>query len=387
MDKSDLMSKTVKELRTEAERLGVKRLSALKKNELVDAILAASAEQAAPKAADKGDKKVSSKAVKAADAPKTKKCAVKAEADAKAEDSDKKADKVEDKTEDKAKAKSAAAKADDADKKAAAKKKPAKKAVKSVKSGKSADKADEAAELEEELEEEAADEAEEEAEEAEEEAEEAEELEAVEPPPVEPDSVYIDRGAILPEYVPGTCLYALVRDPGTLFVYWNATFESDHGWLLTAYDAAGNELQSFRTPARRNGRGYFRIPTARVARVTLSIVNAGGSSDVKLESRIRIAEQLGIAQPRPAYDERWVDFGSREVVYEAPAPGRAPAFGEVYQSMTGDGMTGGGFDRSVEVQANQGALIPGTSRFGVLGAPGSSDTLVGSSDSIVRRRS
>lgn len=379
MDKSDLMSKTVKELRTEAERLGVKRLSALKKNELVDAILAASAEQAAPKAADKGDKKVSSKTVKAADAPKTKKCAVKAEADAKAEDSDKKTDKVEDKTEDKAKAKSAAAKADDADKKAVAKKKPGKKAVKSVKSGKTADKADEAAELEEELEEAADEEAEE--------VEETEEAEAVEPPPVEPDSVYIDRGAILPEYVPGTCLYALVRDPGTLFVYWNATFESDHGWLLTAYDAAGNELQSFRTPARRNGRGYFRIPTARVARVTLSIVNAGGSSDVKLESRIRIAEQLGIAQPRPAYDERWVDFGSREVVYEAPAPGRAPAFGEVYQSMTGDGMTGGGFDRSVEAQANQGALIPGTSRFGVLGAPGSSDTLVGSSDSIVRRRS
>lgn len=383
MDKSDLMSKTVKELRTEAERLGVKRLSALKKNELVDAILAALAEQAAPKAADKGDKKVSGRAVKAAEAPKAKKSAAKAEADAKAEDSDKKAAKVEDKIEDKAEGKSAADKAGDADKKAAAKKKPAKKAVKSVKSGKSADKADEAAELEEELEEEAADEAEEEAEET----EEAEELEAVEPPPVEPDSVYIDRGAILPEYVPGTCLYALVRDPGTLFVYWNATFESDHGWLLTAYDAAGNELQSFRTPARRNGRGYFRIPTARVARVTLSIVNAGGSSDVKLESRIRIAEQLGIAQPRPAYDERWVDFGSREVVYEAPAPGRAPAFGEVYQSMTGDGMTGGGFDRSVEVQANQGALIPGTSRFGVLGAPGSSDTLVGSSDSIVRRRS
>ncbi|MBO5754295.1 MAG: Rho termination factor N-terminal domain-containing protein [Proteobacteria bacterium] len=380
MDKSDLMSKTVKELRTEAERLGVKRLSALKKNELVDAILAALAEQAAPKAADKGDKKVSGKAVKAAEAPKAKKSAAKAEADAKAEDSDKKAAKVEDKVEDKAEGKSAADKAGDADKKAAAKKKPAKKAVKSVKSGKSADKADEAAELEEELEEEAADE-------ETEEVEETEEAEAVEPPPVEPDSVYIDRGAILPEYVPGTCLYALVRDPGTLFVYWNATFESDHGWLLTAYDAAGNELQSFRTPARRNGRGYFRIPTARVARVTLSIVNAGGSSDVKLESRIRIAEQLGIAQPRPAYDERWVDFGSREVVYEAPAPGRAPAFGEVYQSMTGDGMTGGGFDRSVEVQANQGALIPGTSRFGVLGAPGSSDTLVGSSDSIVRRRS
>lgn len=209
--------------------------------------------------------------------------------------------------------------------------------------------------------------------------------EAVEPVPVEPDSIFIDHGAILPEYVPGTCLYALVRDPGTLFVYWNATFESDNGWLLTAYDHAGNELQSFTTPARRNGRGYFRVPTARVARVTLSIVNAQGGSEVKLESRIRIAQQLGIAQPRPAYDERWVDFQKHEVIYEAPAPGRAPAFAEVYQSVTAPAMTGGGYDRSIETQ-NGAVSVPAgslSSRFGSL--PGSSDTLIGSSDRLIRK--
>lgn len=216
-------------------------------------------------------------------------------------------------------------------------------------------------------------------------------VEIKEPVPVEPDSIFIDHGAILPEYVPGTCLYALVRDPGTLFVYWNATFESKNGWLLTAYDASGRELQSFKTNARRNGRGYFRIPTVRVARVTLAIVNDSGNSEVRLESKIRIAEQLGIAQPPLDFDERWVDVLNHEVVYEAPAPGRAPAFHEVYSGMADQAMTGGGFDRSVE-NANafngpDSACCSGStsSRFGSLNAPGSSDTLIGSSNCLVRK--
>ena len=173
----------------------------------------------------------------------------------------------------------------------------------------------------------------------------------------------------------------------SLFVYWNATFESSNGWLLTAYDAGGNELQSFTTPARRNGRGYFRVPTARVARVTLSVVTEYGAGEVKLESRIRIAQQLGIVQPAPAFDERWVDVQNHEVVYEAPAPGRAPVFHEVYQSMTAPAMTGGGFDRSVENQASNAPASGNSmsSRFGSLNAPGSSDTLVASSASLIRR--
>lgn len=222
-------------------------------------------------------------------------------------------------------------------------------------------------------------------------SEKKEEAVVQEPAPVEPDSIFIDHGAILPEFVPGTCLYALVRDPGTLFVYWNATFESRNGWILTAYDAFGQELQSFRTPARRNGRGYFRIPTVRVARVTLASVNDEGNSEVRLESKIRIAEQLGIVQPPPAFDERWVDVLNHEVVYEAPAPGRAPAFQEVYSGMADQAITGGGFDRSLENthdhrDAGNGRFAGSTSsRFGSLNAPGSSDTLIGSSNCLVRK--
>lgn len=217
-----------------------------------------------------------------------------------------------------------------------------------------------------------------------------------EPAPVEPDSIFIDHGAILPEFVPGTCLYALVRDPGTLFVYWNATIESPEGWILTAFDGSGNVLQSFRTPARRNGRGYFRIPTARVARVTLAPASpVENHVSFKLESRIRIAQQLGIAQPKPAFDERWVDVANHEVIYEAPAQGRAPVFHEVYQSMTGAAMTGGGYDRSIEtVNGTQGTEVSvyysESSRFGTIrtpgsAAPGSSDIFAASSDRLIRK--
>ncbi len=217
-----------------------------------------------------------------------------------------------------------------------------------------------------------------------------------EPVPVEPDSIFIDHGAILPEFVPGTCLYALVRDPGTLFVYWNATIESPDGWILTAYDASGNVLQAFRTPARRNGRGYFRIPTARVSRVTLAPASpVENHASFKLESRIRIAQQLGIAQPKPAFDERWVDVSNHEVIYEAPAQGRAPVFHEVYQSMTGAAMTGGGYDRSIETpNGSQGTEVSvyysESSRFGTIRTPGSafpgsSDIFAGSSDRLIRK--
>ena len=360
MDRSKLREMTVKALRAQAESLGVKRVNALKKDELIEAILKAEAEtkSAEKPAAPKADTKAAV-AAKAADASKAEvtESEVKSDKDSDEKAESKKAEKV-------------------------CGKKAEKKSAKDVKSSKVALDKD-AADAEEAEE----DEIEAEAEDAEE-AEEAEKKEAekvAEPAPVEPDSIFIDRGAILPEYVPGTCLYALVRDPGTLFVYWNATFESDNGWLLTAYDHAGNVLQSFTTPARRNGRGYFRVPTARVARVTLSIVNAQGASEVKLESRIRIAQQLGIAQPRPAYDERWVDFQKHEVVYEAPAPGRAPAFAEIYQSVTAPAMTGGGYDRSVEMQNGAGGVSGGSlsSRFGSL--PGSSDTLIGSSDRLIRK--
>ena len=343
MKRSELTQKTVKELRVDAEKLGVKRISALKKEELIEAIIAAQAdvEDAADKAAaasksvaaddkksaDKSDK--SAKDDKAsADKTDAKSVAKKAKSDA--ADKDDAEDDAEDADDDKA----------DADgKKAAAK---AKKDDKDLKK-------------------------------------------AEEPAPVEPGSVFIDHGAILPQYVPGTCLFALVRDPGTIFVYWNADIESDNGWLLTAYDYNDNILQQFSTPVKRNGRGYFRVPSSSVARVTLAKIQSNGAPEVKLESRVRIAEQLGLTQPRQ-YDERWINVSNGAVVYEAPAPGYAPQAPDYAQRMIAPAITGGGYDRSVESQDHPFGCSM-SSRFGVLGAPGApgSSVLLVSSDRLVRR--
>ena len=206
----------------------------------------------------------------------------------------------------------------------------------------------------------------------------------------EPDSIFIDRGAILPEYIPGTCLYALIRDPGTLFVYWNTTFESPNGWVLTAYDASGNVLQSFTSPMRRSGRGYFRVPTARVSRVTLSLIDESGHSEVRLESRIRIAQQLGIAQLAIDHGERWVDFNHHQVVYEAPAQGRAPGYDAVVAQAQAQApgvvWTGGGYNRALDEQNMPKDAT--SSRFGRLSDTPSSDSHIGgfaSSDKLVRR--
>lgn len=326
MDRTELIAKTVKELRLEAERLGVKRLSALKKTELVEAILAARiADKEAP---GNAGKKVVAKTENVK--PAGKKAEKTSGADVPKKDA---AQTPEDPQNDKTGILPAAE---------------ARKGTTDVPETKKPDQE----------------------------------------PVVEPDSVFIDRGAILPEFVPGTCLFALVRDPGTIFVYWNADFESPDGWILTAYDGAGNVLQSFTTPVRRNGRGYFRVPAARVARVALSNVRGSGQSAFHLESRIKIAEQVGIAQPAPAYDERWVDIQKHSVVYEAPAPGRAPECQEAFARVEQDGVmvTAGGYDRSYDgALMDEKGTVSTSSRFGKLSGTPSSDTLTGSSERIVRR--
>ena len=350
MDRSELMSMTVKLLRIEAEKLGIKRISTLKKDDLITAILDAS-EAAAKEEAKKSAEKKSSKKTTKSDS-----------------------DAVEKETKPAAKAKSSAKKEVNADESVEEETKPAAKskaAAPKKTSKKSVALKDDSEQVESEEDAEA--------------LEKEKKTEKVEEPvPIEPDSVFIDHGAILPEYIPGTCLFALVRDPGTIFVYWNAEFESENGWLLTAYDHNNNILQQFSTPTKRNGRGYFRVPSSLVARVTLAEIHHDGHSDLKLESKVRIAEQMGLTQPR-AYDERWIDIKSREVVFEAPAPGYAPQSPEVAQRMIAPAITGGGYDRFVESLDHPFGCS--SSRFGSVGAPGSSDLFyLGSSDLNLKKR-
>lgn len=338
MDKSQLMALTIRELRECAEILGVKGGAALKQNQLVDAIvqtaddadIAAAVKRVQTAKIVSDNRKIVEKSAKSADATaadEKKLASTPSDVDETTDDDDKD-DKI--------------VASDDS---------VAKKTEKTIKKDKTSDDETETIKT----------------------TDPKDDEKSVKDVPVEPDSIFIDRGAVLPEYVPGTCLYVLVRDPGTLFVYWNAAFESHHGWLLSAYDANGNLMQSFTTPAPRNGRGYFRLPTSRVARVTLSVIHQSGENEVKLESHIRIAEQLHIAQPRP--DERWVDVQKREVIYEAPSKGSAPHYEEALVSHRMN-VAGGGFDRSMEQKGvtqkiADSSSLPTSSRFGALSAPSS----------------
>lgn len=369
MDSTQLSAMTVKDLRECAKRLGIKRISTLKQKELIAAIEATGKSAHAVVAAvvaERESQKDAPKAAKSSDKA-TKDSGKRAKAPTPTDEIKDDADKTTKKTG-----------TNDDGKKAVSPSKKAKRAGASDKKTPALDAKDV------DVEDDVADE--------DDVAENADEDEAqakdVKEEPREPDSIFIDHGAILPEFIPGTCLYALIRDPGTLFVYWNTTFESPNGWVLTAYDASGNVLQSFTSPMRRSGRGYFRVPTARVSRVTLSNITESGHSEVRLESRIRIAQQLGIAQSSPAFGERWVDFNRHQVVYEAPAQGRAPSY-DAYVSKANESnvdWTGGGYNRSLDEQNVP--LDATSSRFGRLSQTPSSDSHIGgfaSSDKLVRR--
>ena len=387
MDNTQLTAMTVKDLRECAKRLGIKRISTLKQKDLIEAIEATGkaanaviadvlAEKESVKAGDKATK--TDKAAKAGDKSAKTDNSTKTDKAAKASDKSAKTDKAaksDDSAEDDDKSAKKSAKSSTAKPKA---KRAGSKAGKGSNiDDKSAKDLEDNAKIDEDLEDDA-------------EIDEVDDEKAAKEELREPDSIFIDRGAILPEYIPGTCLYALIRDPGTLFVYWNTTFESPNGWILTAYDASGNVLQSFTSPMRRSGRGYFRVPTARVSRVTLSLIDESGHSEVRLESRIRIAQQLGIAQLAIDHGERWVDFNHHQVVYEAPAQGRAPGYDAVVAQAQAQALgvvwTGGGYNRALDEQNMPKDAT--SSRFGRLSDTPSSDSHIGgfaSSDKLVRR--
>lgn len=387
MDNTQLTAMTVKDLRECAKRLGIKRISTLKQKDLIEAIEATGkaanaviadvlAEKESVKAGDKATK--TDKAAKAGDKSAKTDNSTKTDKAAKASDKSAKTDKAaksDDSAEDDDKSAKKSAKSSTAKPKA---KRAGSKAGKGSNiDDKSAKDLEDNAKIDEDLEDDA-------------EIDEVDDEKAAKEELREPDSIFIDRGAILPEYIPGTCLYALIRDPGTLFVYWNTTFESPNGWILTAYDASGNVLQSFTSPMRRSGRGYFRVPTARVSRVTLSLIDESGHSEVRLESRIRIAQQLGIAQLAIDHGERWVDFNHHQVVYEAPAQGRAPGYDAVVAQAQAQApgvvWTGGGYNRALDEQNMPKDAT--SSRFGRLSDTPSSDSHIGgfaSSDKLVRR--
>ena len=136
-------------------------------------------------------------------------------------------------------------------------------------------------------------------------------------PPEEPAEVFIDRGAVLPESYPGTRLRAMVRDPGTLYVYWEVDDAGQiDGWEVRALDPLGRTLAEFSTgPLGRDG--YLQPAAASIGRIEVRPCR-GGRPGEPLAS-----VEFGMPTAGASSDttERWVD--ARLQPAPAPAPGPA----------------------------------------------------------------
>jgi len=124
-------------------------------------------------------------------------------------------------------------------------------------------------------------------------------------PPREPgqDDVYIDRGAIIPDTYPGSRVRVMVRDPSTLFVYWEIPgAQGAEGWEVGAVDAMGGTREAFRVD-RTGGHGYLHVPTAEVARVTLRPVVGGWAGAPVAE--VAVPQTAG--DEAPAGTAAWVE--------------------------------------------------------------------------------
>lgn len=84
--------------------------------------------------------------------------------------------------------------------------------------------------------------------------------------------IYIDRGFPLPERYIGARMRVMVRDPGTLYVYWEIPENIDtEAWEVSAMDRADSPLDSFRVRKDANC-GYLRVRPEQVGMVLLRAV-------------------------------------------------------------------------------------------------------------------
>jgi len=84
-----------------------------------------------------------------------------------------------------------------------------------------------------------------------------------------------DHGAVLPDRYPGTRVRVMVRDPETLFVYWEVPPEAGgEAWEIASLDADDRTLQAFRV-GHEGTSGYLNVAATSVERVTLRPVLRG----------------------------------------------------------------------------------------------------------------
>lgn len=115
----------------------------------------------------------------------------------------------------------------------------------------------------------------------------------------------MDPAVEVPSAYPGTRLRAMVRDPGTVYVYWEQDTQGSQGWEVAALDAEGNILDSFTTD-RTGSSGYLKVPHGALGQVQLRRVLADGA--------MASVASTWLAAPRSTRSadvtQRWVEVPS-----------------------------------------------------------------------------
>ncbi|MCB9640014.1 MAG: hypothetical protein H6728_05815 [Myxococcales bacterium] len=144
----------------------------------------------------------------------------------------------------------------------------------------------------------------------------------VEPPPPHPPRTtatpYIDRGPTLPERYENTRVRAMIRDPQSVYVYWNTPEPPNTPWKIEARDEVGDIVHTFQVPPQYQS-GYVRAEVSKIHMIAAHIQPPArpwfpvAAIDLKTPPKHRFAPevtqnkpQTAVAAPQPTHHEEWV---------------------------------------------------------------------------------
>ncbi len=165
---------------------------------------------------------------------------------------------------------------------------------------------------------------------------------AIEPPPPHPPRTsatpYIDRGPTLPARYENTRIRAMIRDPQSVYVYWNTPEPPQSPWKIEARNEGGDIVHTFQVPPQYHS-GYVRAQVSQIRMIAAHIQPPArpwfpiASIDLKIPPRRLSLEvppttNAAAALPSTQAPESWVRWNAEQAqahpaptpaVYDAPA--------------------------------------------------------------------
>ncbi|MCK6509012.1 hypothetical protein L6R29_03455 [Myxococcota bacterium] len=158
---------------------------------------------------------------------------------------------------------------------------------------------------------------------------------AIEPPPPHPPRTsatpYIDRGPTLPARYENTRIRAMIRDPQSVYVYWNTPEPPQSPWKIEARDEGGDIVHTFQVPPQYHS-GYVRAQVSQIRMIAAHIQPPArtwfpiASIDLKIPPRrlsLEIPPSTSTAATPPSTQatESWVRWDTEQAqAHPAPTP-------------------------------------------------------------------